>query len=726
MTSTDHDTQAGPVPGGPGRSQRVPQNDPVSTPGAPGRWSAAVLPLLSVALLVVTVAYDVLTPSTGPGVELAPGYGWPYAGIGLVFGVCCGVVLWHDARQPLGWGLGAVALLWGVDGWAQAYVRFGISVDDVSPGVNAALWILNRFGAFLPATVAVLLVLFPTGRFLAGAWGRISQVALVAMTLAALVVVLAPANGRVGDVALPPGVDLDAGSVPMSPDLVDVAIPVVGLLTIAGLLVSMATVGVRYRRATGLDRDRLRWLLWSVVAMAVVIGLSAVSDLGAARDASIFVIASLPPVAITIGIVRPTLVPVVDLLNGTVVFAVLSAVLVVVDLGVVAALDLVLDDSLDQRQVVLIVLLLTVLLYGPLRQRLTAVVRRLVFGERGRPYDVVAGLASTLEQADDGEEQLAVVAEAVASAFGISYVCLEVDRAHGERLVATHGTAPSEVRTLPITYRGEDVGRVVLPVRGLRSRLSRRDEQLLGDLARQAATAVRTSQLADELQENRERLVAAREEERRRIRRDLHDGLGPSLSGVVFQLESARLQVDRDPAAAQRSIAATSTLVQDVVADVRRLVHDLRPPALDDLGLVGALRQQADRMTRDGLAVTVDGTDLGQLSAAVEVAAFRIAGEALTNVSRHASATHVTARLRVQGDELLVEVVDDGVGIPPDVQAGVGLVSLRERAAELGGRTEVSCPATGGTVVRAWLPLSRSGRTDRMAGRPADEREDEQ
>ena len=146
----------------------------------------------------------------------------------------------------------------------------------------------------------------------------------------------------------------------------------------------------------------------------------------------------------------------------------------------------------------------------------------------------------------------------------------------------------------------------MLPARGLRGRLSRRDEQLLGDLVRQAATAARTSRLADELQDSRERLVVAREEERRRIRRDLHDGLGPALSGVVFRLESAKLLVERDPAAAVAHIEATSDHVQDVVADVRRLVHDLRPPALDDRGLVGALQQHAEGLSSNGLVVRVE------------------------------------------------------------------------------------------------------------------------
>jgi signal transduction histidine kinase len=294
----------------------------------------------------------------------------------------------------------------------------------------------------------------------------------------------------------------------------------------------------------------------------------------------------------------------------------------------------------------------------------------------------------------------------VARAFGVSYVHVEVDRPGGERLVATHGTPPAALRTLPISFRGAVVGRIVLPRDGLRARLSRRDEALLGDLVRQAALASRSARLAEELQESRERLVLAREEERRRIRRDLHDGLGPALSGVVFRIESARLVVADDPAAADRGLEVARTQVQDVIADVRRLVHDLRPPALDDLGLLGALRQQATVLTAPGFGVHVDaGDEVGDLPAAVEVAAYRVVGEALTNAARHAQATRCDVVLRADDAQLRVEVRDDGIGVPATAVAGVGLVSLRERVAELGGRAEVVCPPGGGTTVRAWLPL---------------------
>jgi signal transduction histidine kinase len=250
----------------------------------------------------------------------------------------------------------------------------------------------------------------------------------------------------------------------------------------------------------------------------------------------------------------------------------------------------------------------------------------------------------------------------------------------------------------------------VLPARGATgARLSGRDQRLLTDLVRQTAAAARATHLADQLQAGREQLVVAREEERRRLRRDLHDGLGPALGAVVLRVGTAR------NLAAAGAVAEADALLRDVSADVsgalddvRRLVHDLRPPALDDVGLLGAVRQQAARLSgTEGaptLRVDADG-DLATLPAAVEVAAYRIASEALHNVVRHSGARTCTLVLARRVDRLEITVTDDGTGIAADAVAGVGLQSLRERAAELGGTCHVTCPGTGGTQVRAVLPL---------------------
>lgn len=704
---------AGPAPRGPGRRHNASVTSTASSASrtaaeaARPRWALLALPLLSVACFVGTVLLDLQEPVAGHPFELATDPGWTYAINGVALAGLAIAILFRDLHHGFGWALAWLSLFWALDGLAQSYVRVGLSEDEAWPGMTFALWFLMRFTSFLPVAIAVLLLIFPTGRFLPGRWGLAGKVSLAVMTAVCLLVIVAPSSGFL-DVAVAPGVDLDPTTIPASPDITTAIGSGMRLVAVLAFLVPMATVVVRYREARGIERDRMRWLLWAVIVMALVIAATSMFRLPSLDLLTTFVLMVMPAGAMTVAIVAPDIVSIEDLFGRTLVYGALSVVIVAVDLAFLAALTTLLGDSLDQRQVVLLVLLLSAVIYAPLRHRLWRWVRRLVLGDRDNPYDAVAGLASTLETTDEGPGQLAAVARAVATAFGVSYVRVEVDRGGGERLIATHGERPAETRTLPITYRDAEVGRLVLPARGLRSRLSRRDEQLLGDLVRQAATAARTSRLADELQDSRERLVVAREEERRRIRRDLHDGLGPALSGVVFRLESAKLLVERDPAAAVDHIGATSDHVQDVVADVRRLVHDLRPPALDDRGLVGALQQHAESVSTNGLAVHVEAGDLGPLPAAVEVAAYRIAGEAVTNVVRHAHATTCVVRLEVRDGRLVVEVADDGVGIAEDVQAGVGLVSLRERASELGGRTEITCPAGGGTVVRAWLPMGRA------------------
>ena len=671
------------------------------------RVSTWLLPLLSVAAFALTVVLDLRDPLPGGPPAVTPEPGWIYAANGVVLAGLSWLVLRSRPHHGFGRALAWFGLFWALDGLAQAYVRAGLSPDEAWPGMTFALWFLLRFTSLLPVVTAVLLMLFPTGRFLPGRWGTVSRVSLLLMLLVCTATIVSPVIPG-GAPQVPPGVDLTPTSVPLPAGAVDVAADVLRPLGVLGFLLAMATVVARYRASRGRDRRQMRWLLWAVLVMFLVIVLTSLVELPALEVLMTFLLMVMPAAAMTVAIVRPDVVSIDVLFARTVLYGALSILIVGIDLAVLAGLTTLLGDTLDQRETVLLVLLLSAVLYAPLRQRLWLAIRRVVLGDRDNPYDVVAGLASTLETTDEGAGQLAAVADAVATAFGVSYVRVEVDRGSGERLVATHGAAPDETRVLPITYRDEEVGRLVLPARGLRSRLSGRDEKLLGDLVRQAATAARTSRLADELQESRERLVVAREEERRRLRRDLHDGLGPALSGVVFRLESARLLVDRDPAAATDHIDATTHHVQEVVADVRRLVHDLRPPALDDRGLVGALAQLAEGLATDGLQVRVEATDLGTLSAAVEVAAYRIAGEALTNIARHSGAAHGTVRLGVADGDLLVEVADDGTGIDVDAQAGVGMLSLRERASELGGHTEVTCPPGGGTVVRARLPLGRN------------------
>lgn len=677
------------------------------------RRPVVLLPVVvGVLVALVAVGLELAADPASFGHEVVPGGVWIYAVLGVALSVLTGVLAGTGrGRLAAGCAVFAAAALLAALVRAHVHWSLGAPPTGSTALLLAELWIV-RVATLVPQMfVSYALVVYPDGRLPRGRFGTAVLVSVCISTFSGLMQVLGP-----GTLDPVPVLGLDAGSSVLTGDHV-LSAPVLGALA-APLMAPTAAVAIvvclplqlavpvlRWRRSSGLDRERLHWLLWAVVA----VGLAAAADV-IVREGTLdaWLIGggtALVASAMAIGLLDQTRVSGEEVLSKTVLYGGLWVAVLGLDLAFLSVLTYTLGDSLAQRDVILAVLFLSAVVYAPVRNAMWRVVRRVLLGRREDPYDVVAGLAAGLEQAEEGSDQLLTVARAVGQAFGVSFVAVEVDRGGGARLSAVLGTRPRDVRALPITYRGREVGRLLLPARGLRTRLTQRDEQLLGDLIRQAAVAARTTQLADALQEDRERLVLAREEERRRLRRDLHDGLGPSLGGAVFQLDSARLTVDRDPAAAEAQLRATEEHLLGVMDDVRRLVSDLRPPALDALGLVGALRQQGDLLA--GLAVSVEASGpLDGLSAAVEVAAYRIVGEALTNVTRHAHATHCRVSLAMTGGELLVEVADDGVGIAAEREAGVGLLSLRERAEELGGRTEVTCPPSGGTVVRAWLPTA--------------------
>jgi signal transduction histidine kinase len=213
-------------------------------------------------------------------------------------------------------------------------------------------------------------------------------------------------------------------------------------------------------------------------------------------------------------------------------------------------------------------------------------------------------------------------------------------------------------------------------------------------------------QLSDELRQSRQRIVTAREDERRRLRRDLHDGLGPQLASQTLGLEAVEQLMTATPDKARQLLASLKTQAQEAIADIRRLIYELRPPTLDDLGVVGALQQSAARYEREKLRFTFEIPEpLPELPAAVETAVYRITQEAMTNIVRHAQASQATIRLVCHDHHLVLTISDNGNGMPQVHQSGVGLQSMRERAAELNGRCVIESLPGGGTKVEACLPL---------------------
>ena len=656
--------------------------------------------VVAVAATVAAAVLDLRVPAAHRR-NLVLEAGW-LAGIpGVALAVPGALLLRRIPTHPVAWVLCVTGLHWSLDGFASSWLAYATLSEPARPGAEFAFWAYQRLGASLLLALPLVLLLYPDGRLPAGRWWRTAAIASLAATALFPLVLLAVPSDIAQDqqtgAALPDAfaaLNLDLTTIPLPHGVWEPVFAATLALVPLSLLVPFAVVIKRYRA----NRVRMRWLLWAAV-VDVLVMLSTVVTPDWFTSVALTIAVCVTGVAVAIGIVRPDVTDVDELLGGTLRYGALAIAVVAVD-----ALVLGVTTALAERDAAVLALLVVTAVYGPLRHRLWRLAGRVMFGRRDDRYGVVASLAEQLERSPAPEEQLLAVARTVAEAFRAPFVAVEVDRAGSASLVASYGTRPRETQVLPITYRGEAVGRLVLGRSGRLRALSARDERLLGDVVRQAAAAARASHLAAELQRSRHQIVTAREEERRRLRRDLHDGLGPSLGAVALRIDAARNVLRKDPARGDEMLVQAREDARAALADVRRLVHDLRPPALDDVGLLAAIRQQAHKMP--GLTVTVDGGDgLDRLPAAVEVAAYRIVSEALTNVVKHASASACAVTLAVDDGDLVVEVADDGVGIRPETPAGVGLVSIRERVAELGGHCRIECPGEHGTLVRAVLPL---------------------
>jgi signal transduction histidine kinase len=486
----------------------------------------------------------------------------------------------------------------------------------------------------------------------------------------------------------------------------------------------------RYRRVSNwVQRQQTKWVVFGIalglaVFLTVNIAVSAVVPVptSAGEFTTLMVGAALMnsallliPLSIGVAVLRYHLFDIDILINRTLVYGVLTVSVVGIYVLVVGYLGVLFRTAGGQGQLAISILAtgLVALLFQPLRDRLQRGINRLIYGDRDDPYAVLSRLGQHLEATLAPEAVLPTIVDTVKESLKLPYTAITLKQDDAFVVVAASGTPVDEALRLPLVYQNEMVGHLLLAPRAPGESFSSADRRLLDDLAREAGVAVHAVRLTtnlqrmtEDLQRSREHLVNTREEERRRMRRDLHDGLGPNLASLVQLLDTARTLVPRDPEAAVTLLGDLKVQVKTTITDIRRLVYALRPPALDELGLVSAISEHIGHYNQsDGLYVSIDAPDhLPSLPAAVEVAAYHIALEAVTNVARHAHAQSCRIRLSLEGG-LCLEITDDGDGLPADVHAGVGLTSMRERAAELGGEIKIeSCPAHG-TRVWALLPL---------------------
>jgi len=563
----------------------------------------------------------------------------------------------------------------------------------------------NAAALLLWFCLVLFLLCFPDGRFVPG-WSKAVALVWLSAMLITLIVT--------GTSLLPP-----SGAF-------------TGALVLGGICAGVVAQLYRYRRVSdGEQREQTKWVVCGVTAAIlgqIVFALVpwsswALRDVDARYDPVSVTAVTLSylfiPLCLGVAILRYQLWDIRVVVNRALVYGALTGVLVGVYTLLVGGLG-----ALFQARGNLVVSLLATgfvaVLFAPLRDRLQSAVNRFFYGGRDDPYALLSGLGRRLEATLSPDAIPRVIVETVHRELKLPYVAITLREEETFTLAAAAGQPPldQDLHRLPLTYQSELVGELLLAPRRPGEAFTPRDLRLLADLARQIGVAVHAVRLAADLHHSRERLVVTREEERRRLRNDLHDGLGPLLSGLTLKLETVRAAVAHDPPTATL-LADLTARTRVAVADIRRLVYALRPPALDELGLVSALREAARQEDNPGagaLTITVDALEPPPpLPAAVEVAAYWIAREALTNVTRHAGTSACTVKLTFDDAALCLEISDNGRGLIPARSPGVGLASMRERAAELSGTCRIEPLPTGGTRVVARLPLAAHPRAARDA-----------
>lgn len=601
-------------------------------------------------------------------------------------------------RSDLAWSsLAAVAALsHALAAFTFSWAVHGLIATDGLPGDRyAAGFCLVLIAVEMPIGI-FLVTSLPTGRLTAHGIDRVAWVAVGMATVGVVLSFLAAPDVEGGDFATARsivGTGLEVGPAPP-------------LLIAPAALIGIAILVTNWRRSSSDNRVALRWVV-TVEGIGTLIVLPTIAfgptelGVGVAQIAS-----TVGLVALVTVIRRHHMLGVERVFEQTILLVLLTGALVAVYSGVIFVGSLLPADLSfpgDIAQLVAAVAVAIAVL--PLRDRMSWAAARFVYGDHvnaTKLINAVADRAATAVTPAELAERLLIDLVAGTRSAG---AWIDVD---GYGIVAST-TAVNRGHDgafqLRLRHGGSTLGHLTVVPPDTESSLDSIATRVATEIAPHVALVANAWRQERDLEQAKLRLIRSREEERRRIRHDLHDGLGPILTGVAFSADAVANLVDVDNTEARRLLGAARADVGSALDEIRRIVDDLRPPALDELGLIGAIRQHAQRLPH--LNVTVSGSlPTAALPAAVEVAAYRIATEALTNAARHANATRAQVDASVNGD-LRISVLDNGADHTQWV-SGVGLTSMRERADELGGALSAGPDDQGGIVI-ATLPIDGHG-----------------
>lgn len=554
-----------------------------------------------------------------------------------------------------------------------------------------AAW-LSQWAWWPPlGAVPILLLLVPDGRLPSPRWQPLAVV-LVAAAGAATVALVGAATGEpttlLSEAARPPG--------PAVALLLDAAL-VGWIATAVASLGVLAALVARWRAAGPLERGQLACLLPVLVLLGLAVALDWVDVPYGWVPAAVGL-----PLGLTLAVLLYRFEDLDLYVHRGVVWLVLTALAVLVYATTVTVLGAVFSGL--GNAVALLAAATVAALLAPAHWLAQRAVSRMLYGRRDEPYALMSSVGRRARATGDPLAVLPEITTTVVDGLRVPYAAVRVATDDGDPTTAAeHGRWAGEPERFPMVAHGRAVGELLVAPRRPGERFTAGEAALLRDIADQAAVAADAGRSAVALQRARDRLVLAREEERRRLRRDLHDGVGSALAGARMLTDVARRTVGDDAAGAL--LATLAADLEACSAEVRELIDGLRPAALDR-GLEPALADLAERFG-DRVPVTLGTEGLeGELPAAVEVATYRVVAEALTNVAKHAHAHGAEVTVRRDARHLEVRVRDDGVGFGQAAPSGtgVGLGSIRSRADELGGRCLISSGSTG-TTVELLLPL---------------------
>ena len=697
------------------------------------RWLAWLIAATTVLAGIVLVW---LGFARGSAVFGIPAQTWNDVAAGLpsmVFPMVGAVIVSRQPRNAIGWLFCASGFSSAITNLAGEYAFVGlIPGHHPLPASGLAAWL--SYWLWVPGnfTAPLALQLFPDGRFLSPRWRWVGLATLAVVTFATVTSMLIVDPTGQFPLANPLGIAALGGVVPQFKVVIGALVPT---LVILGVI----SFALRYRRSKRDVRQQMKWVMYafSLLPLAFLLGTIAPGGFGASpnmlstvRDLVQFVSQAAIAVAIGIAMLRYHLYDIDVVISRTLVYGALALFITAVYVAIVVGIGTVVGSGGRPNLVLSIAATAVIAVaFQPVRERVQKVANRLVYGRRATPYEVLSEFSSRVAESYAGEQVLPRMARVLAEGTGAEQAEVWLRSGHALRAAAMwpadNGRAgrpvveltgeflpeiPETDRAVPVSHQGELLGALSVQKRPGES-LTPIEEKLLGDLAHQAGLVLKNVGLSadlevrlEELRASRQRLVAAQDQERRRLERNLHDGAQQHLVAIKVKLGLAEALAVKDPDRARQTIQQLKLDADDALETLRDLARGIYPPLLADKGLVAALEGQARKAT---VPVEVRAVDVERYPQEVEAAVYFCCLEALQNVQKYASATSARVELEAMNGQLRFAVIDDGLGFDPAaVEMGAGLQNIRDRLDALGGTFEIVSAPAQGTALRGSLMLA--------------------